>query len=314
MLGIAFQRGELPLSLDSLEYGIQETMGSAATENWLAFKLGRKIAHDALASPAPVAATESSYHDVVAEKSTRLKRSGRHGEKLAQHYWQLVTGALEKLTLDARHESLLAQRIYDLIRYENLAYAEDYVARLLRVHARDSAAHGYAATEAALWNLHRVMAIKDEVYVAYLLSSEEKDEHDRERYNVRPELGDRIIHRHLNRPEFTIGKRTLRFKLKTRPWMLHLMRRAKFLRRLLPAWHSRERAFRSWYFDLADQFAAPVDQASYATWLKLLRLPEEATGYREVRYPRMERAQKRAEEMLASLGRNSDLAASQSLS
>ena len=45
MLGIAFQRGELPLSLDSLEYGIQETMGSAATENWIAFKLGRKIAH-----------------------------------------------------------------------------------------------------------------------------------------------------------------------------------------------------------------------------------------------------------------------------
>jgi indolepyruvate ferredoxin oxidoreductase len=42
MLGIAFQRGELPLSLDSLEYGIQETMGSAATENWLAFKLGRR--------------------------------------------------------------------------------------------------------------------------------------------------------------------------------------------------------------------------------------------------------------------------------
>ncbi len=44
------------------------------------------------------------------------------------------------------HESLLAQRIYDLIRYEDLAYAEDYVARLLRVHAQDSAAHGYAAT------------------------------------------------------------------------------------------------------------------------------------------------------------------------
>ena len=57
MLGIAFQRGELPLSLDSLEYGIQETMGSAATENWLAFKLGRKVAHDAAhdASTAPVA-------------------------------------------------------------------------------------------------------------------------------------------------------------------------------------------------------------------------------------------------------------------
>ena len=301
MLGLAFQRGELPLSLGSLEWGIQETMGSAATENWLAFKLGRKIAHDALTSTAPTTAAENSYHEVVAEKSARLVRSGSKGDQLARRYWQLVTGAREKLTLDARHESLLAQRIYDLIQYENLAYAEDYVARLLRVHARDSLAHGYAATEAALWNLHRVMAIKDEVYVAWLLSSEEKIEHDRERYNVRPELGDRMIHRHLNRPEFTFGGHTLRFKLKTRPWMLRLMRRGKFLRRLLPAWHARERAFRAWYFDLADQFAAPADAASYAAWLRILRLPEEATGYREIRYPRMELARKRAEEMLGSL-------------
>jgi indolepyruvate ferredoxin oxidoreductase len=312
MLGIAFQRGELPLSLDSLEYGIQETMGSASAENWLAFKLGRKIAHDAASAPAIVPATENSYHEIVAEKSARLKRTGRKGEKLAQHYWKLVTDAHEKLTLNARHESLLAQRIYDLIQYEDLAYAEDYVARLLRLHARDSAAHGYAATEAALWNLHRVMAIKDEVYVAYLLSNEEKYERDRDRYNVRPELGDRMIHRHLNRPEFTIGQRTLRFKLRTQPWMLRLMRHGKFLRRMLPQWHAKERAFRAWYFDLADQFAAAVDATSYATWLKILRLPEEATGYREVRYPRMALAQKRAEEMLATL--SAPAKASQSLS
>jgi indolepyruvate ferredoxin oxidoreductase len=302
MLGIAFQRGELPLSLPSLEYGIQETMGSAATENWLAFKLGRKLAHDqAIATPVLTAA--ASYHDVVAEKSARLKRFGGKGkgEKLARKYWRMVTGALEKLTLDARHQSLLAQRIYDLIRYENAAYAEDYVARLLRVHEKDSVAFGYGATEAALWNLHRVMAIKDEVYVAWLLSSEEKYELDRERYNVRPELGDKIIHRHLNRPEFTFGNRTLRFKIKTRPWMLKLMRRGKFLRRLLPAWHARERAFRQWYFDLASQFSAPSSSAAYAIWLQLLRLPEEATGYREVRYPRMDAAQNRAKDLLASL-------------
>jgi indolepyruvate ferredoxin oxidoreductase len=307
MLGIAFQRSELPLSLDSLEYGIQETMGSAATENWLAFKLGRKIAHEAQTTPAPLAATDAAYHDVVAEKSARLQKTGTKGEKLAQQYWKLVTGAREKLTLDARHESLLAQRIYDLIRYENLAYAEDYVERLLRIYAKDSATFGYAATQAALWNLHRVMAIKDEVYVAYLLSSEEKYERDRERYNVRPELGDRMIYRHLNRPEFTLGKRTLRFRIKTRPWMLRLMRRAKFLRRLLPAWHAKERAFRDWYFEIVDQFDTSPDQDAYATWLKILRLPEEVTGFREVRYPKMEQAQKRAEEMLGSLS-NQDTA------
>jgi indolepyruvate ferredoxin oxidoreductase len=301
MLGIAFQRGELPLSLDSLEYGIQETMGSAATENWIAFKLGRKLAHDAVAPTVLQPAGEASYHDVVAEKSARLKKSGKKGERLSQHYWQLVTRALEKLTLDATHQSLLAQRIYDLIQYENLAYAEDYVARLVRLHARDSAGFKFAATQAALWNLHRVMAIKDEVYVAYLLSSEEKYERDRDRYNVHPELGDRIVHRHLNRPEFTLGGRTLRFKMKTRPCMLRLMRQAKFLRRLLPSWHRKEKDFRDWYFDLADQFAAPPDAEAYATWLKVLRLPEETTGYREVRYPKLDLARERAAEMLGGL-------------
>ena len=189
-----------------------------------------------------------------------------------------------------------------MIQYEDLAYAEDYVARLLRLHRRDSAAHGYAATQAALWNLHRVMAIKDEVYVAYLLSSDEKYERDRERYNVHPELGDRLIHHHLNRPEFVIAGRTIRFKMRTRPWLLRLMRRAKFLRRLMPAWHGREKEFRDWYFDLADQFAAPHNAEAYATWLKVLRLPEEATGYREIRYPRMAKARERAEELLAGLG------------
>ena len=300
MLGIAFQRGELPLSLESIEWGIQETMGSAATENWLAFKLGRKIAHDAATTPA-VVTSESSYHDVVAEKSARLKRSGRRGERLSQKYWQLVTGALEKLTLDARHQSLLAQRVYDLIRYENLAYAEDYVARLLRLHVKDSAAHGYRATEAALWNLHRVMAIKDEIYVAELLSSDEKYEADRERYNVHPELGDKMIHRHLNRPEFVLGHRTIRFKLRTRPWMLKLMRRGKFLRRMLPLWHEKERHFRQWYFDLADRFSAPANPAAYAAWVEILRLPESATGYREVRYPRLAAARQRADQLLETL-------------
>ena len=302
MLGIAFQRGELPLSLESLEWGIQETMGSAATENWLAFKLGRKVAHEAaLATPL---APESTYHDVVAEKAARLQRSGRTGERLAQHYWQLVTRAMEKLTLDGAHQSILAQRIYDLIQYEDVAFAEQYVDRLVRLHARDTKHFNFAATQAALWNLHRVMAIKDEVYVAYLLSSEEKYERDRERYNVHPELGDKLVHRHLNRPEFVVAGHTIRFKMRTRPWMLRLMRRGKFLRRLLPAWHAKEKEFRDWYFDLADQFAAPRDPEAYAIWLKVLRLPEEATGYREVRYPRMAQARERAAELLAGTGRD----------
>ncbi|PTX94758.1 indolepyruvate ferredoxin oxidoreductase [Verrucomicrobia bacterium LW23] len=303
MLGVAYQRGVLPLSLDSLEYGIQETMGSAATENWQAFRLGRKMVLDAEKLEderrAAVAARDD-YHRVVAEKSELLKKEVRQGQAVARAYWQLVASTIGEMQLDARHQSLLAGRIYDLIRYEDITVAREYTERLLRVHRKDWASTDYAATRAALWNLHRVTAIKDEPYVAYLLTSEEKYARDRERYKINPELGDRVVYHHLNRPEFTLGKTKLRFAIRTRPWMLRLMRHAKFLRRILPGWHAEERAFRDWYYMVAEGFA-PTDAASYATWLTLLRLPEEARGYREVRYPQMRAAMERGNAMLRKL-------------
>ena len=161
------------------------------------------------------------------------------------------------------------------------------------------AAHGYAATQAALWNLHLVMEIKDEVYVAYLLSNEEKYEHDRDRYNVRPELGDRMVHRHLNRPEFTFGRHTLRFKLKSRALDAPvLMRQAKFLRRILPAWHARERAFPLVVFRSrrsvrrARRFRFLCDVVSRSSGC-----PRKPPSYREVRYPRMELAARKRKQM-----------------
>ena len=84
-----------------------------------------------------------------------------------------------------------------------------------------------------------------------------------------------------------------RFHIKTRPWMLRLMRHGKPLRRLLPAWHAEEKEFRAWYFGMAEQFAAvpsgrSLDRHAYQQWVNVLRLPEQVTGYREVRYPKMD--------------------------
>ena len=49
------------------------------------------------------------------------------------------------------------------------------------------------------------MAIKDEVYVAHLLTSPEKYALDRARYRITDDAnGDRLTYRHLNRPEFAV--------------------------------------------------------------------------------------------------------------
>ena len=299
MLGVAFQRGQLPLSLNSVEWGIRETVGAAAGDNYLAFKIGRKLVVDAERREEEAAARQNDCQKVIDEKSSLLAASGP--ARRVKDYQRLVRQGLDTLHLDAKNQSLLAVRLYDLICYENLDYAADYLERLFAVHQRDDAKFGYAATAAALWNLHRVMIIKDEVYVAHLLTSEEKYRRDRERYNIDPAFGDKVTYGHLNRPEFVLGTTKFRFHIKTRPWMLRLMRHGKVLRRLLPAWHSEEKEFRTWYLGLAGQFAAtpskPLDRHAYQQWVNVLRLPEQVTGYREVRYPKMKAARRRAEEL-----------------
>ena len=297
MLGVAFQRGALPLTLQSVEWGIRETVGSAATANYLAFKIGRKMVVDAernAAATAPANAVQT-----IETKADLLRKM--KGDKRAREYRRLAKQGLETLHLDPANQVHLVTRLYDLVCFEDLDYAADYLERLLSLHQKDKADHGYAATAAALWNLHRVMAIKDEIYVAHLLTSEEKHQRDRDRYHIDPSLGDKVVYGHLNRPEFVIGGKKLRFHLKSRQWMLKLMRHGKFLRKLLPAWHSEEKEFRAWYQDLASRFSFS-DRDEYRRWVEALRAPEQATGYREVRYPKMREARRRAEDLVSGKG------------
>src|SRR5258706_4211643 len=89
-----------------------------------------------------------------------------------------------------------------------------------------------------MWNLAKVMLIKDEPYVAYLLTRYEKKQRDIAKYNVDVSNGDRIVYRHHTSPEFNLGKWRIRFKITTRDWHLKLVRRMKWWRRL-PGWHRR---------------------------------------------------------------------------
>jgi indolepyruvate ferredoxin oxidoreductase len=146
------------------------------------------------------------------------------------------------------------------------------------------------------------MAIKDEVYVAHLLTSEEKLRRDRARYDVDPERGDEIHYHHLNRPEFNLLGIRLAWNMKTRNWMLRIMRRMRWLRRALPQWHTKEKDFREWYRQTAQEAAFYLNQpGAYSKVVELLKLPEAVTGYREVRYPKIDEAYKLANGLMESL-------------
>ena len=62
------------------------------------------------------------------------------------------------------------------------------------------------------------MLIKDEIYVAHLLTSEEKLKRDKERYHVDESNGDKIQYTHLNRPRFNIMGVDLQWDINTKNW------------------------------------------------------------------------------------------------
>jgi len=302
MLGVAFQLGELPLSLESLETAIRQAMGRAGEENIRAFRLGRLLVHD----PAQVYQTGNlapepqDWRAIVEDKASLLRREGRRGGAWAEEYRRIVESLKE--ALPALPESLLsdaARRVYDLIRYDGPEYASVYAAWVRRIGQTDNPQSGWKATRAVIWNLHKTMCIKDEVYVAALLTSEEKYRRDRARYNVDPIRGDRIRYRHYNRPQFVLFGRPIAFDIATRDWMLRPMAKMRWLRRLLPQWHQEEKAFRDWYLDLLARTEPLLRQpAAYETAVRILETPASVTGYREIRYPKMEQAKAEAEALL----------------
>ena len=145
------------------------------------------------------------------------------------------------------------------------------------------------------------MAIKDEVYVAHLLTSPEKRKRDLERYGVDVSNGDRIRYVHLNRPQFTLLGFEFEFDLNSRDWMLNFMKYGKGLRKLLPAWHRKEKGFRDWYIALVKRFNYFEDPSAYRAYVKALKLPESVSGYRKIRYPKMESAKAQAEQILSQI-------------
>jgi indolepyruvate ferredoxin oxidoreductase len=139
MLGFAFQRGAIPLSLEAIMKAI-DLNGAAIDMNKLAFSWGRLAAHD--------------LQRVVG--AARFKSSG---------------AAPMKRTLD---ESI-AFRAKFLTEYQDEAYSKRYLAEVERVRAAEAKGSpgSHDLTEAFAKGLFKLMAYKDEYEVARLYSDGE---------------------------------------------------------------------------------------------------------------------------------------------
>lgn len=320
MLGLAYQSGHLPVSLEALKEGIRQTIPADFERNMRAFDLGRKVvSHPELfgetrsrLSLARTVREKAAYLNMArlgTRRALRNETSGNAGKRrlpdtpLARAYKHMVYTTLRACReLDRQTMCDIAVRVYDLIQWGGPRYARRYIQRVRRVFLTDHERYGFEATKAVVWNLARLMLIKDEFYVAQLLTSFEKLRRDRQRYNVNPSNGDRIRYKRVFHPRF-FGKQ---FDVRVPHWSLYLIRSQRWMRHLMPWFHKEDVKFLKWYENVVDDYAF-TDRVTYAQYLEVLRCPESVTGYAEIRWPKMETARNRAEQILANLRKNRKL-------
>ncbi len=254
MLGFAFQKGAIPLSLEAILRAI-EINGAAIEMNKQAFTWGRLAAHDL--------ARVRSVTQFRARAATTTR------------------------TLD---ESI-AYRAKFLTEYQNRSYADRYLATVAKVRNAEALASSGSSelTEAVAKNLFKLMAYKDEYEVARLYTDGsfarklgEKFEGDvRLRFHLAAPLLARRdkVTGHLQKKEYG-------------GWMIHafrLLARLKFLRGTAfdpfgyTAERNAERKLIDDYLAMLEQHIAALKGGQIPILARLARLPEMIRGYGHIK-------------------------------
>jgi indolepyruvate ferredoxin oxidoreductase len=278
MLGYAWQKGRVPLSLDALLRAI-ELNGVAVDDNQAAFLWGRRAAHD----PAAVERLAASAEPV------------------------LPTHELSK-SLD----EIVARRRAALTDFQDAAYADRYAALVARVRTAEAtlAPVSEALAEAVARNYFKLLAYKDEYEVARLYSDPEF-----ERTLASTFEGNTRLRFHLAIPLFsrTDPNTGLPKKFAYGSWMRAAMKplaRLKFLRGTPfdPFGRSEERrmerALIADYEKTVETLLAGLRADNLAAAAEIARLPESIRGFGPIKQRNAAAAQAKQAELLERYGQS----------
>ena len=273
MLGVAYQRGLVPVSAEAIDRAI-ELNGAAVEFNRRAFRWGRRAAVD---------------QDLVAARAT-------------------PAGAMpESHRLSETLDEVIARRVDFLTRYQNAAYAARYAGRIDRVRLTETvAAPGATAlADAAARALFKLMAYKDEYEVARLYTDGDFLKRVGEQFE-----GDYTLRFHLA-PPLVANRDPATGHLQKRQygkWMLGAFRvlaRLKGLRGTPLDIFGRTEERRAERQAIADyeailgEIVADLTAANHATAVELAAVPLEIRGFGHVKEANRQRAATKAEILMA---------------
>ena len=276
MVGVALQKGWIPIPLEAIERAI-ELNGRSVEMNKLALNRGRQLVVDI-----------SEIDREIAE----LSESMNAGEQIE------ITSL----------EELIDHRADELVRYQNDAYAKRYrnFVESAREAERSNAPGMEGFSEAVGRNYYKLLSYKDEYEVARLFTD---GKFQRELESVFE--GDYKLQFHMAPP--LLAKRNKITGLPTKsaygPWMqniLKLVSRMKFLRgtALDPFGKSRDRKLErqliAKYEEIIREITASLNTENHRLAVELASFPEFIRGYGYIKHQHLDTAEKQIEELLVA--------------
>jgi Pyruvate/2-oxoacid:ferredoxin oxidoreductase gamma subunit len=271
ILGYAFQRGLVPLSVDAIEQAVRraESLGSGRAVE--AFNFGRRLVEGAM-----VRRTEEereSLERLVRRLALELVRERFGGRRRAQRFALSAAGmiaAFERFGSGEEVDAVARAAVTGLHRAivwggtRMMRLFEGLVAGLLRADPTGNLAL------LSVEPLADAILVRDLLYVLSMSTSLEQRRRIRERLGVRSSHGDKLERRFLSRFEVSAGSRRIRFDFRSSDWPAEIVR---IVRPLVP-WSirggARAQEVRAYAISLAER-AARGFEADPAHWTGCMR-------------------------------------------
>ena len=280
ILGSAWQSGRLPFSLENMKTAISKVIRPEELEiNLLAFDLGRDIF-----------LREDNFEDRSDKYIAHRKDDRVHQLRLSLKEsflpWQNSDTILK--AFDENLEKLrsffpevkrhyLGWFLHDIYVYDRGKNMADFLQQAERIGEiyRDNVEEKVIA----LRTLARTYWVKDEVFVAHQMISSIQKRIERVRYAKK---GTSYKVFHINRPAFELWKgMKIEFDISPKDWMLKSIRHGRWLRKVLPHWHKRDR---SMAVTIRREILTVIPQLERGARRSRLKTLENVKGYRDIRY------------------------------
>ncbi len=271
MLGYAWQKGLIPLALESLEKAI-ELNGTAVSMNLGAFRWGRRAAHD-----------RAAVEKVLAPAATVVP-------------FQRLSRTLDEI---------VASRVKHLTAFQNAALADRYSAFVERVKTVEEKTGLSGLAETVARNYAKLLSYKDEYEVARLYTETAFAASIDQQFE-----GDFKLKFHLAPPLFSARDPKTGHLLKKEfgPWMLPIFKLLAGLKGLrdtafdpfgYTAERKLERALIGQYESLVDELLGGLTPANHALAIKLAAIPDDIRGYGHVKDAHLAKAKRKEADLLA---------------